>query len=239
MMSQKTRLSKALAAAGVASRRGAEKIIFDGRVKVNGKIIIVPQTPVLLGQDRIVVDEKPVFEEDRKIYFILNKPKGFICSHARPGSKKIVYDLFPDQANRLFTVGRLDRETTGLILVTNDGHFANRVIHPSSNIKKEYLVKVVEYIDDHHLKKISEGASVEGKWVRPLSVKKVRKGTLKIVVKEGRKREVRTLVEQSKLSIIELKRIRIGSLLLGSLPEGSYRKLTENEMQLIFSSNLG
>ncbi|GAB4187462.1 MAG: pseudouridine synthase [Simkaniaceae bacterium] len=232
---EEARLSKALAAAGIASRRGAENLIFEGCVKVNGQIIKVPQTMVRLGLDDIEVHGKKLTKEQQKIYYILNKPKGFICTHRRPGSKKIIYDLFPQENRRLFSIGRLDRETTGLLILTNDGAFANQVIHPSQNIKKEYLVKTREFITDEHLKRIGKGALVEGKWVRPVSIKKVRKGTLKIIVKEGRKREVRTLVEKADLQILELHRIRIGSLLLGNLPVGQYRKMTEEDKQLIFT----
>src|SRR5271169_5148464 len=136
-METKKRLSKALAAAGIASRRAAEEIIFEGRVKVNGAVVKVPQTLVDWDSDAIVVDGEPINGEEKKVYYVLNKPHGFICSNARIGSKKLVLDLFAGLPYRLFTVGRLDRDTTGLLIVTNDGHFANRVIHPSSNISKE------------------------------------------------------------------------------------------------------
>ena len=131
------RLSKALAAAGIASRRAAEEIIFAGRVQVNGTVIKIPQTLVQWGQDQIMVDGEQVCGEEKKIYYLLNKPSGFICSSTRPKNKQaIVLDLFPNHSQRLFTIGRLDKETRGLILVTNDGHFANEVIHPSSQIIK-------------------------------------------------------------------------------------------------------
>ncbi len=226
------RLSKALAAAGIASRRKAEQLIFNGDVQVNGTKVQTPQTLVHPTKDVVIVQGQILNALQSKVYYLLNKPKGYLCSHQRIGSKKIVYDLFSEESKRLFTVGRLDRETTGLLLVTNDGHFANRVIHPSANITKEYLVKTREFITDSHLKIINQGALVEKKWVRPVSIKKVRKGTLKIVVKEGRKREVRTLVEKAGLGILQLHRIRIGPLLLGSIQSGCYRLLTEQEIQL-------
>lgn len=140
-MEKKKRLSKTLAAAGVASRRAAEELIFEGRVKVNGAVEKVPQTLVDAEADLILVDDEPIKSEERKVYYILNKPHGFVCTNARIGTKKLVIDLFAHLNLRLFTVGRLDRDTTGLLLVTNDGHFANKVIHPSSNIVKEYLIK--------------------------------------------------------------------------------------------------
>ncbi len=233
-METKKRLSKALAAAGVASRRGAEDLIFAGKVSVNGVIVTAPQTLVSWDQDVICVDKKTISREESKLYFLLNKPRGYICSNARVGTKKIISDLFTSIPERLFTIGRLDRDTTGLLLVTNDGHFANRVIHPSANITKEYLVKTHSEPFHEQLQQISHGIEIEGDWVQPVKVTKVRKGTLKVVVREGKKREVRLLVEQTGLKVIELKRIRIGGLLLGDIPEGSYRTLTEAEKESIF-----
>ena len=230
------RLSKALAAAGIASRRACEEIIFAGRVKVNGQVIKVPQTQVNWQSDRIHVDEVLVTSEQKKVYYMLNKPPGYLCTSVRPGKKPIVLDLF-DANERLFTVGRLDRETTGLLLVTNDGHFANTVIHPSSNIIKEYLVKTLQEIEGHHLEVLAEGARLDDKWVKPVSVTKVRRGNFKICVKEGKKHEVRIIAERAKLKIVELTRIRIGGLTLGPLPLGEYRRLTERDQELIFAHN--
>lgn len=232
-MKEKKRLSKALAAAGIASRRACEELIFLGKVEVNGKIEFVPQTLVSWDEDDILVEGRRIKGEEKKAYYILNKPTGYICSSARVGSKKIVLDLFEND-QRLFTIGRLDRDTSGLLLVTNDGHFAQKVIHPSSRIVKEYLIKTVQEISHEHLQSISEGAFVEGAWVKPVRVTKVRKGTLKIAVMEGKKREVRIFVQKVGLDIVSLERIRIGSLTLGPLPVGAWRDLTEKEKDLIF-----
>jgi 23S rRNA pseudouridine2605 synthase len=234
LMEKKKRLSKALASAGVASRRAAEKLIFEGRVKVNGIIEKIPQTLVDWDSDVILVDDEPIRGEEEKVYYILNKPHGFICSNTRIGTKKLVIDLFAHLNMRLFTVGRLDRDTTGLLLITNDGHFANQVIHPSSNIVKEYLIKTAQDITDVHLKTISKGRFIEDSWIKPVKVEKVRKGTLKVVVKEGKKREVRLLVQNADLEILELSRIRIGGLRLGPIPEGTFRKMTETEKKILF-----
>lgn len=231
----KNRLSKHLMAAGVASRRACEVIIAAGRVKVNGKVEHVPQTMVDWN-DKILLDGQPItFQPQKKVYFILNKPEGYICTARSTPTTKIVLDLFKeDVQERLFTVGRLDKETKGLILVTNDGHFANSVIHPSANIPKEYLAKTNAEITDEHLKAISSGTLVEGVFVKPAHVSKVRKGTVKIVVHEGKKREVRQLLENAGLQVLELTRIRIGGLHLGHLPEGAWRPMTEQERKSIF-----
>ncbi len=234
LMEPKKRLSKALAAAGIASRRACEDLIFNGHVSVNGEVVLVPQTLVSWEKDAIRVDEKLVSGEEKKAYYILNKPHGYICSNVRLGRKKLVVDLFVAENSRLFTIGRLDRDTTGLLLVTNDGHFAQKVIHPSANIEKEYIVKTLQEITDHHLKEISKGTSIEGSWIKPARVQKVRKGTLKVIVKEGKKREVRLLVQNAGLDILELSRVRIGGLRLGPIPEGIYREMTEAEKRIIF-----
>lgn len=230
---EKKRLSKALAAAGIASRRACEELIFTGRVKVNGSVIKIPQTLVNFDTDKILVDETPIQSEEKKIYYMLNKPAGYLCTNSRPGKQRIIYDLVPDNS-RLFSIGRLDKDTEGMILLTNDGHFANQVIHPSANITKEYLVKSLQEITPEHLETLSEGARVDDKWVKPVSVTKVRKGTFKIVVKEGRKHEVRIIAERAGLKVIELRRIRIGSLLLGNLPLGDFRPLSEKDKELLF-----
>lgn len=234
-MSTSQRLSKVLAAAGIASRRACEELIFDGHVTVNDRVVLVPQTQVSLPKDRIAVDGREIKDVQEKVYYILNKPSGFICSQKRIGHKKLVTDLFADQTKRLFSVGRLDRDTTGLLIITNDGHFANKVIHPSANISKEYLVKVRQEVLHEHLVEISKGGFIEGSWVRPVRVTKVRKGTLKITVKEGKKREVRLLVSNAGLDLLELSRIRIGGLILGPLAEGAYREMTENDKEAIFN----
>lgn len=232
---EKKRLSKILAAAGVASRRDCEELIFDGKVSVNGTVILKPEFHADPIKDDIRVEDQRIQSEQDKAYYILNKPSGCVCSNKPLGRKKLVIDLFPPD-KRLFTVGRLDRDTTGLLLVTNDGHFAQQVIHPSANIEKEYLVKTFQEVMHDHLVKISKGAFVDGAFVTPVSVQKVRRGTLKVVVKEGRKREVRVLVQKAGLEILSLSRIRIGQLRLGNVPEGSFREMTEAEKEALFQS---
>jgi 23S rRNA pseudouridine2605 synthase len=227
------RLSKALAAAGVASRRACEQLIFEGKVSVNGEVVLKPQTLVSWETDTIEIDGDPLKKEQEKVYFILNKPKGYVCSNKPLGTKKLVVDLFKKFPYRLFTVGRLDRDTTGLLLVTNDGHFAQDVIHPSKGWTKEYLIKTASEVTAEQLQTISRGALVEGVWVKPAKVTKVRRGTLKIVVREGKKREVRVLVQKAGLDILSLHRIRIGDLTLGNLAVGQFRPLSEKEKKLL------
>ncbi|NGX45198.1 MAG: Ribosomal large subunit pseudouridine synthase B [Chlamydiae bacterium] len=230
----KQRLSKVLASAGIASRRACEALIFEGKVSVNGEIATLPQTLVSLDADDIRIESRRIKTVEEKVYYILNKPRNYVCSNKVLGRKKLVIELFPE-SHRLFTVGRLDRDTTGLLIVTNDGHFAQKIIHPSANIEKEYLVKVNAHITHDHLVAVARGGMVEGGFVKPVRVAKVRKGTLKVIVKEGRKREVRVLVEKAGLEIRELTRIRIGGLHLGPLSEGDYRPLTAAEKEAIIN----
>ena len=232
---QKNRLSKIMAAAGVASRRACEELIFDGKVKVNGNVVLLPQTMVNPAHDDITVNDKPLQKLESKVYYILNKPIGYICTNRRTPNTKVVLDLFPDVKERIFTVGRLDKNTEGLLIVTNDGHFANKMIHPSHDIHKEYLVKTGMEITAEHLIAISNGTLVQGVFVKPVSVTKVRKGTIKVTISEGKKHEVRMLLEAAGLKVEHLSRIRIGGLNLGSLPIGSHRPMTEKDKKAVFA----
>ncbi|WP_042280316.1 pseudouridine synthase [Candidatus Protochlamydia sp. R18] len=230
------RLSKVLAAAGIASRRACEELIFQGLVKVNGEVIKVPQTKVNPEIDTITVRDEVINRKEDKVYYLLNKPPGYICSARKNGQTKIILDLFQGEDRRLFTVGRLDKDTQGLLIVTNDGHFANQIIHPSANIQKEYLAKTDQEISHEHLIAIANGTLVEGVFVKPIRVQKVRKGTIKIIIGEGKKREVRMLLSAAGLKVQELTRIRLGGLHLGRLPIGNWRPLTETEKKSIFSN---
>ncbi len=232
---EKQRLAKILAHAGVASRRHSEELIREGRVSVNGEVAELPQTMVDPSVDKILFDGDPISSKKNRVAYILNKPKRHLCSNARvKETDRLVIDLFPED-QRLFTVGRLDKDTTGLLLVTNDGQLANKVMHPSSNITKEYLVRTNKEITDVHLKAISAGTEIDDVFVKPVRVKKIRRGTLKVVVKEGRKHEVRLLVGRAGLPVKELSRIRIGGLTLGNLPVGRWRPLTNAERDAIFA----
>lgn len=223
------RLTKALVDAGIASRRGAERLIEEGKVTVNGTLITAPFFRVDPLKDQIQVTRAPLAPKEQKKYYMLHKPPGYICSNRRPGKKRLVMDLFQEEPERLFTVGRLDQATTGLLLVTNDGDFAHRIMHPSFEIVKEYLVKVAQEVTHEHLVEMSQGLAIDHTWVKPLSVTKVRRGTFKICVKEGKKHEVRLFVHNAGLQLLELTRIRIGSLHLGSLEMGRYRPLSIGE----------
>lgn len=229
------RLSKVLSRYGHASRRKAELLIREGKVYVNGSCVKQPEFFVSTLKDRIMINGSPLQKEPKKLYFLLHKPPGFVCSEKTFPNEKRLTDLLPKQFGRLFTVGRLDKQSSGLIFLTNDGLFAQKILHPSFQIQKEYVVKTKEELTNEHLIQIQAGGWVEGCWVRPVKVVKVRKGTSKIVLTDGKKREVRELYAQAHLNILELCRVRIGGLHLGNMPEGSYRQLSESEILALFS----
>ncbi|MBM3195618.1 MAG: rRNA pseudouridine synthase [Chlamydiae bacterium] len=216
------------------SRRKAEELIFNGVVEVNG---IIQKEPFFRVEpkDKVLVNNQLVKSRKQTLYYALNKPRGFVCSERRFKQERLVTDLFPQTEGRLFTIGRLDKDSEGLILVTNDGAFANEVSSPKSGVEKEYVVKTVQEISHEHLVQLSKGGFVEGCYVRPKSVTKIRKGTTKVILKEGRKREIRVLFEKSGLEIVELKRVRIGNLQLGSLQTGQFKELLESEKLAIIS----
>ncbi len=231
------RLNKVLASLGLGSRRSVEKLIFSGKIAINGTITLQPYHQVN-ESDQISFDGSAISRTGakKKFYYLLHKPEGYLCSNRRVRTEKIILDLLPEKEQRLFCVGRLDKFTSGLLLVTNDGTLAHKVMHPSFEVTKEYLVHVREDLSHEHLTQLSQGIYIEGSFVRPLHVKKVRNGTMKIAVKEGKKHEIRLLVAQANLTLLKLKRIRIGSLLLGSLPPGSYRDLSLKEITPFLSA---
>ncbi|CAH9080370.1 unnamed protein product [Cuscuta epithymum] len=226
------RLSKILAAAGVASRRSCEELIFQGRVTVNGTACNTPQTRVDPAKDIIYVNGRRISKKlPPKVYFALNKPKGYICSCGEKETRSVMslFDDFMKSWNRkhpgepkprLFTVGRLDVATSGLIIVTNDGEFAQKVSHPSSNMSKEYIATVDGDVNKRHLNAICEGTVIEGVQCTPDFVEllpkqpDISRHRIRIVVHEGRNHEVREIVKNAGLQIHALKRVRIGSFRL-------------------------
>lgn len=246
------RIAKVLAAAGVASRRSCEELIFKGKVTVNGSVCNTPQTRVDPGQDVIYVNGCRLAKKlPPKVYFALNKPKGYICSAGEKETKSVIslFDDFMKSWNkrnpgtpkpRLFTVGRLDVATTGLIIVTNDGEFANKVSHPSSNLSKEYIATINGGVSKRHLLTISEGTVIEGVHCTPDLVEllpqqpDISRPRLRIVVHEGRNHEVRELVKNAGLQMHALKRVRVGGFRLSSdLALGKHAELSTANLRAL------
>lgn len=227
------RLQKFISRAGYCSRRHAEELILNGKVTVNGQIITQLGTKIDPEKDKITVEGILVFFHENFVYIALNKPKGYVTSCSHPG-EKIVLDLV-NITQRIYPVGRLDKDSTGLLLLTNDGKLHLKLTHPSFDHEKEYLVTVARPIPDGALKSIESGLKILGTKTRPARVKKISDIRFKITLKEGRNRQIRRMVQKVGNRVIELKRIRIANIRLGNLPEGKWRYLDENEKKLLIS----
>ncbi len=227
------RLQKFLANAGVCSRRKAEEFISQGRVSVNNKIIIEPGIKVDPENDNILFDDNEVILNTQKenIYIALNKPRGFIssCSHRK---EKIILDLI-DIKERIYPVGRLDKDSEGLILLTNDGDLHNKLSHPSFDHEKEYDVITYEIISDNALKRMEQGIIIEGGKTRESKVTRLSKYSFNIVLKQGKNRQIRKMLEKVGNRVKSLKRIRVSNIKLGNLKIGSWRYLNKKEIQLL------
>lgn len=232
-MTGQERLQKVLAAAGVASRRAAEQLILDGRVTVDGETVTELGTKVDPETARIAVDGKPISSQ-RMRYIMLNKPGGYITTLSDERGRRTVADLV-DVPERVVPVGRLDRPTMGLLLFTNDGEVAHRIMHPRYKIEKEYEVLVDGFPPPAVLQRLRAGINIDGQKVIPEEVRPLRQTTegllLKVVIHEGRNRIVRRMFEAVNYPVLRLVRTRVGPIQLGNLPRGAWRDLTEGELE--------
>jgi 23S rRNA pseudouridine2605 synthase len=225
------RLQKFLSAAGVCSRRKGEEFIRSGRVRVNNRVVAELGAKIDPEQDRVSVDGTPVQPEVRSIYIALNKPPGYVtsCQHA---GKRIVLELV-DVPQRIFPVGRLDQDSTGLLLLTNDGRLHQKLSHPSFDHEKEYDVTVERPISDGALLRMAEGMPILDSRTRPAEVRRTGERRFRIVLKEGRNRQIRRMVRRLGNEVVELKRIRVAAVRLGRLSEGAWRYLTDLEVKAL------
>ena len=224
------RLQVYLSHAGIASRRAAEEIIASGRVFVNGVKITAQGCKVEEG-DIILLDGKPVQLEGRKLYFALNKPSGYICSSNDPQGRPLALSLLPSSnKERLYSVGRLDFLSCGLIFFTNDGIFAHKLGHPRHELEKEYIVEATGIIPDTVVDSFNEGVIIEGEFYKAKMAEKTGRKQLRIILVEGKNREIRRVFSHFHLHPNLLRRVRIGKVLLGDLAEGDSRQLTDDEI---------
>lgn len=227
------RLNKFLSNSGVASRRKCDLLIAEGKVSVNGKVVTEMGVNINEKRDKVTVEGKEVKLPSSFVYIKLNKPKGYACTASDEKGRKTIYSLVNCE-ERLFSVGRLDYDTEGLILLTNDGDFANRIMHPSYSIEKEYRVNVEGEIKQSELAVLRAGVVVDGERMPEAKVKwmgyenNVTK--LSVTIDEGQNRQIRRMFEAIGRSIKLLKRVRIGEIKLGGLKRGDYRDLTESEL---------
>ena len=228
------RLNKFLADAGVASRREADKLIAQGRIKVNGRVIHVLSTRVDEEKNRVEMDGKSIRIVKNPLYLLLNKPPGYLVTLKDPFRRPTIMDLLPPFNKRIFPVGRLDLDSEGLLLLTNDGELAHRLMHPRFKIKKVYLIRVAEMPASACLAKLERGIFLEGKKTAPAKIAIVsshQKGTrLRVEIHEGRKRELKKMFEAVGHRVLEIKRIKFAGLSLGKLKKGKWRHLTQGEV---------
>ena len=229
MRGRSIRLQVYLSHAGIASRRAAEDIITQGRVSVNG-VRITAQGSKVEENDIVLLDGKPVHLENRKLYIALNKPPGYICSSNDPQGRPLALDLLPSAKERLYSIGRLDFLSCGLIFFTNDGSFASRLGHPSSSLEKEYIVEATGIIPDTVIEAFNNGVTIEDVFYKAKTAEKIGRKTIKIILVEGKNREIRRVFSHFRLHPSLLRRIRIGNVLLDNLKEGASRPFTDNEL---------
>ena len=232
------RINKFLAYSGVASRRAADDLIKEGVVKINGKVCTTG-VDVHLSSDTVTVNGKPVNVVKKYDYYIMNKPKGYVCTVKDDKGRKTVMDLLPNNAKRLFPVGRLDYDTEGLLILTNDGDLTFKLTHPKNEVPKTYLVKTEKPVSDEDVIKLRSGVYVDGVKTKKCNVRLIEStksgSKLHITITEGRNRQVRKMFEAINNCVDFLKRIKIGDLTLSGLNRGEIRQLSAREIDYLLN----
>ncbi len=239
MEDNKIRLQKVLSVAGVASRRKAEEMIRDGMVKVNGVKAQIGDS-VDPKRDKVLVKGKPVRKVSNMRYILLNKPRGYVTTTDDDLGRKCVLELVKDVKERIYPVGRLDRVSEGALIFTNDGAFANAMMHPSKHVPKTYRVTVRPGITNEQADILATGVELDGRMTAPADVRILSKeddrAVLEIVLYEGRNRQIRRMCEAVNLEVARLRRIAVGSVKLGMLQTGEWRDLTQQEVESLFKA---
>jgi len=229
------RINKYIASAGICSRRKADELIEQGRVKVNGAVLREPGFDVSEG-DLVLVDGKPVTGSERFVYYALNKPAGYVTTTSDEMDRPTVMELMTEVSARVFPVGRLDYETTGLLIMTNDGDLANHITHPSKKVFKTYLAEIDGEIRLGQAEQLRRGVDIGGYTTRPAQVEILKQSghsKVRISISEGKNRQVRRMFKAVGFNVVSLQRISIGRVLLGHLHEGHYRRLTAEEVDYL------
>ena len=232
------RINKYLASCGVASRRAADKLIQDGAVKINGRICGAGDD-VNVGEDSVSVNGKIVNVVKKFDYYIMNKPKGYVCTVKDDKGRKTVMDLLPQNAKRLFPIGRLDYDTEGLLILTNDGDLTFKLTHPKNEVPKTYLVKTEKPVSDEDLNKLRTGVYIDGVKTKKCNIRLIETNKtgskLHITITEGKNRQVRKMFEAVNNCVDFLKRIKIGDLTVSGLDRGQVRQLTLREIDYLLN----
>ncbi|OJF77790.1 MAG: RNA pseudouridine synthase [Treponema sp. CETP13] len=230
------RLQMYMAHCGVASRRASEDIILEGRVQVNGETIWKLGTKVDPRTVKVQVDGKEIALEEKKRYVLLNKPEGYVCSLSDEKGRPVASDLLQDAfSERLYNVGRLDMFSCGLIMFTNDGEFARKITHPSSQIEKEYVVQTSLPMPPDLGKKFTKGIRIDGVFYKARTAELETRHRLRVTLIEGKNREIRRVLEKIEIGIKKLERVRIGTIVLDGLQPGMFRELSTNEVKDLIS----
>ena len=229
------RLEKFLSESGITSRRDAKKYIAAGRVTVNGERVLIPGTHITPQQDEITFDGEPIHGKPQQLYLMLNKPAGYVTTVRDERGRPTVMALVSDISERIYPVGRLDLDTEGLLLMTNDGDFAHRILHPSHEIQKTYVASVEGHPNRREIQRLQEGIEIEDGIITSAKVNQIGKKEgqtqFKVVIHEGKKRQIRRMFHAISHDVLHLKRVGIGSLSLGRLSTGKYRPLTPTEIE--------
>ena len=228
------RLQRFLASCGLGSRRACEEIIRSGRVSVNGRAVTEMGVTVCPDRDTVSVDGKPVHSQ-ATLYFAVHKPRGVVCTSRDPDGRRTVLDLLPGYRERLYTVGRLDFDSEGLILVTNDGEFANLLMHPRHHVPKVYRVWSARPLLAEEMQRMVKGMTLDGERMRMLEIREAGRSTkgarYRVVLGEGKKRQIRRMFRGVGARVLRLQRVEIGAIRLGALPLGAHRALTQAEVE--------
>ena len=228
------RLQKFIAECGIASRRNAEKIIESGRVRVNGELVDFMGCVIDPERDVVEIDGRVIKTETKKHYIMLHKPKNYVTTVSDDLGRPTVMELVRDISARIYPVGRLDFDTTGLLIMTNDGNFANILTHPRHDVNKTYIARIDRPLSEEELERLQRGIDLDGIKTAPAkaeNIKRPQKGyEVKITIHEGRNRQVRRMLDAVGVNVMSLKRISVGSLTLGNLPEGKWRRLSDAEI---------
>ncbi len=236
------RLNKFIAECGVASRRKADEMILEGTVSINGKRIYEMGTQVNPLKDTVKVGRKIIKPETTKVYYMFHKPVGILTTLADPEDRPCLKEFVADIQERVFPVGRLDWDSEGLILLTNDGEFSQEIMHPSKGIPKTYIAKLDGFISEAKIIKLKKGVTIPGGRVSALHVEKIKRGAdkydwIKIIISEGKNRQIRHMLNKVGMDVKKLQRVAIGQLTLGKLKRGAYVKLSYAKLLKIFKIN--
>lgn len=237
MADDKIRLQKYLAECGVASRRKSEELIAAGKVKVNGVTAVIGDK-VNSKHDKVTVSGKKVVSVKKNVYIMLNKPRGFITTMNDEHDRKCVAELVKDINTRVYPVGRLDRESEGLLIMTNDGEFTNALTHPSKHVSKTYRVTIRPTITKEQATEFRNGIEIDGRMTAPADLRVLQaqenRTVVEVTIYEGRNRQIRKMFETLGIEVARLKRTKVGNLKLGMLKQGAYRHLTEDEVSSLY-----